>query len=64
MSHLKQELLMSETVILHKINSMNISESEGLGSCVKLDLNCIQYGLLYSLLLSGFCVSHKALSLL
>lgn len=55
---------MSETVILHKINSMNISESEGLGSCVKLDLNCIQYGLLYSLLLSGFCVSHKALSLL
>lgn len=51
---------MSEIVILCKINSMDISEYVGLGSCVKLDLNCIQYGLLYSLLLSGFYVKPQS----
>lgn len=33
--------LMPETVILHKIYGVDISESKGLGSCVKLDSNCI-----------------------
>lgn len=51
---------MSEMVILRKINSVDISEPEGLGSCVELDLNCIQYGLLYSLLLSGFYVQPQS----
>lgn len=60
MNHLKQELLMSEIVILHKINRMDISESVRLGSCVKLDLHCIQYGLLQSLLLSGFNVKPQS----
>lgn len=41
MSHSKQELLMSEIVIFHKIDGVDISESKGLGSCVKLDSNCI-----------------------
>ena len=60
MSHLKQEPLMSEIVILHKINSIDISASEGLGSCVESDSNCIQYVLLYFLLLSGFYVKPQS----
>ena len=41
MSHPKQEPHMSEIVILLKIYGVDVSESKGLGSSVKLDSNGI-----------------------
>lgn len=32
---------MLEIVIFYKIDGVDIFESKGFGSCVKLDLNCI-----------------------